>query len=83
MSNAKCVKTILVMVPIAISLAMLATVTFAGDAFANVKGSTDTGCTNGGGQDVDGKKTCPSSPPQDQDTCNATTGNGKCPKGQN
>jgi hypothetical protein len=76
-------KTILAISPIAISLAVLVAVTVTDSAFAGVKGSTDTSCTNGGGQDVGGKTTCPSSPPQTQDTCNATTGNGKCPKGQN
>lgn len=76
-------KTILAISPIAISLAMLAVVTFADSTFANVKGTANDGCTNGGGQDVGGKTTCPSSPPQAQDTCNANTGNGKCPKGQN
>jgi hypothetical protein len=69
--------------PIAISLAVLATVTFTDSARADVSRTTDSGCTNGGGQDVDGHTSCPSSPPQDQQTCNATLGNGKCPKGQN
>lgn len=76
-------KTILAISPIAISLAVLVAVAFSGNAFADVKGTADTGCTNGGGQDVSGKTSCPSSPPQTQDTCNATTGSGKCPAGQN
>jgi hypothetical protein len=75
-------KTLLLgIVTLALALGTAMTVTHS--AFADVKGEKDTGCTNGGGQDVAGKDTCPSSPPQEQDTCNATTGNDKCPKGQN
>ena len=59
------------------------TATFKAAGLANVKGSTDTSCSNGGGQTVADKTTCPSSPPQTQNTCAATTGNGKCPAGQN
>jgi hypothetical protein len=76
-------KTAFVILGIAAALALVMTASLVPAALANVKGSTDTGCTNGGGQSVSDKTSCPSSPPQTQDTCNANTGNGKCPKGQN
>lgn len=81
--NLKYVKTILAISPIAISLAMLAVVTFADSTFAGVSGTTNDGCTNGSGNNVDGKTTCPPGKTLEQSTCHATTGNGKCPKGQN
>jgi hypothetical protein len=81
MSNTKA--TLALVVAIAAALVMVISPALTSSALANVKGSTDTSCSNGGGQTVADKTSCPSSPPQTQNTCAATTGNGKCPSGQN
>jgi hypothetical protein len=52
-------------------------------AFADVKGSADTSCTNNGGQQPGGQQPSCQGSGLTQETCNATTGSGKCPAGQN
>jgi hypothetical protein len=75
--------TLAIVVVSAAAIAAIVSPALVSSAFASVKGTTDTSCSNGGGQTVDSKTTCPSSPPQTQNTCSSTTGNGKCPPGQN
>jgi hypothetical protein len=52
-------------------------------AFADVKGSADVSCTNSGGQQPGGQQPSCQGSGLTQETCNATTGSGKCPSGQN
>jgi hypothetical protein len=52
-------------------------------AFADVKGSADVSCTNNGGQEPGGQQPSCQGSGLTQETCNATTGSGKCPAGQN
>jgi uncharacterized membrane protein len=52
-------------------------------ALADVKGSTDTSCTNSGGNQPGGQQPSCQGGGLTQETCSATTGNGNCPRGQN
>ena len=56
---------------------------FSTAAFANVSGSIDTSCSNGGGNQPGGQQPSCTGSGLTQNTCSATTGNGKCPSGQN
>ena len=80
-SRAKAHKKTIV-VAIVAALAIVISPVLPSSELANVKDTTNTSCTNAGGQTVDNKTTCPSSPPQTH-ICASTTGNEKCPPGQN
>jgi len=67
---------------VALTLAVVPALTSA--AFADVSGNTDVSCTNGGGQSPPGQQaSCQNEEGLTQNTCHSTTGNGKCPPGQN
>jgi hypothetical protein len=76
-------KTAFVILGIAAALALVMTASMVPAALANVKGSTDTSCTNNGGTQPGGQQPSCNGAGLTQETCNSTTGNGNCPKGQN
>jgi hypothetical protein len=76
-------KTTFVILGIAAALALAMTASVVPAALADVKGSTDTSCTNGGGTQPGGQQPSCKGGGLTQETCNSTTGNGNCPKGQN
>jgi hypothetical protein len=67
----------------AVALAFAVVPALTSAAFADVKGSADVSCTNSGGQQPGGQQPSCQGAGLTQETCNATTGSGKCPKGQN
>jgi hypothetical protein len=76
-------KIALGMLAIAAALALVTATSLVPSALADVKGSTDTSCSNSGGNQPGGQQPSCKGGGLDQETCNATTGNGNCPKGQN
>jgi hypothetical protein len=76
-------KIALAMLGIAAALALVTATSLVPSALADVKGSTDVSCSNNGGNQPGGQQPSCQGGGLDQETCNATTGNGNCPRGQN
>jgi hypothetical protein len=76
-------KTALAMFGIAAALALVTATSLVPSALADVKGSTDVSCSNSGGNQPGGQQPSCKGGGLTQESCNATTGNGNCPKGQN
>jgi hypothetical protein len=76
-------KTTFVILGVAAALALVMTASVVPAALADVKGSTDTSCTNSGGNQPGGQQPSCQGGGLTQETCSATTGNGNCPRGQN
>jgi hypothetical protein len=77
-------KTTIAAIAIVSALALVIAPSLMTTASAAPKGTTDTSCTTpNGNNEPGGQQPSCTGGGLDQQTCVSTTGNGKCPKGQN